>query len=129
MLGHVSFGVAELGRSQAFWDGIMAPLGWVRLWTHPKGLGYGPPGGGERVNLFLWDEPGVRLAAGPRFHLAFDAPDPAAVDAFHAAAVAAGGVCEGPPGLREHYSPTYYAAFVRDPDGHKLECVHQSAGD
>jgi predicted lactoylglutathione lyase len=57
--------------------------------------------------------------------MAFTAPRRAAVDAFHAAALTQGGSDEGAPGLRPHFSPTYYAAFVRDPDGHKLECVHQ----
>jgi len=125
VIGHISFGVSDVPASQAFYDAVMPALGWVRLWTDPAGLGYGPPGGGEKLNLFAVHEPGVTLAAGPRFHLAFDAPDRDAVHAFHDAAVAHGGASYGPPGPREHYGPTYYAAFVRDPDGHKLEIVHQ----
>jgi catechol 2,3-dioxygenase-like lactoylglutathione lyase family enzyme len=65
------------------------------------------------------------VAPGPGFHLAFDAASRASVDRFHAAALAAGGTDEGGPGPRPHYGATYYAAFVRDPDGHKLEAVHQ----
>lgn len=65
---------------------------------------------------------------GPGFHLAFDAPDHAAVDAFHAAGLAAGGRDNGQPGLRPHYGATYYAAFLIDPDGHHLEAVHQAGG-
>ncbi len=62
---------------------------------------------------------------GPGFHLAFDAADPAAVDRFHTAALRHGGTDDGAPGPRPEYSPTYYAAFVLDPDGNKLEAVHQ----
>jgi catechol 2,3-dioxygenase-like lactoylglutathione lyase family enzyme len=62
---------------------------------------------------------------GPGFHLAFNAASPDAVDRFHAPALAAGGTCNGPPGLRPRYSPAYYAAFVIDPDGYRLEAVHQ----
>ena len=62
-------------------------------------------------------------APGAGFHLAFSAPDRAAVDAFHAAALAHGGSDDGPPGVRLHYDPGYYAAFVRDPDGHRHEAV------
>jgi len=125
MLGHLSFGVSDVAASQAFYDAVAPAIGWVRLWTDPRGLGYGPPGGGEKLNLFRVDEPGVQLAAGPRFHLALNAPDRAAVHAFHDAAIAHGGSSYGEPGPRPHYSATYYAAFVRDPDGHKLEIVHQ----
>ena len=67
----------------------------------------------------------IAPAPGPGFHLAFDAADPAAVDRFHAAALEHGGSDDGPPGPRPQYGPTYYAAFVFDPDGNKLEAVHQ----
>jgi catechol 2,3-dioxygenase-like lactoylglutathione lyase family enzyme len=63
---------------------------------------------------------------GPGFHIAFAAPDRAAVDAFHQAALAAGGIDNGGPGLRLHYGPTYYAAFVIDPDGHRIEAVFKA---
>lgn len=123
MLSHVSLGVADLPRSHAFYDAVMLCLGAERVWAGERGLGYGTPGR-EQLNLF--EQPaGTPLPAGPGFHLAFTAPDRAAVDAFHAAALAHGGHCEGPPGARPAYSPSYYAAFVRDPDGHKLEVVHQ----
>ena len=123
MLGHLSFGVADLDRSRTFYDAAMAPIGFVRVWTSDKGVGYGPPGGDDKLNLF--PQPGTASPPGPGFHLAFDAPDRAAVDAFYAAAMAAGGRDAGPPGLRPHYGAAYYAAFVLDPDGHKLEAVHQ----
>lgn len=123
MLGHLSFGVDNLDRAAAFYDAILAPLGYVRVWTSPHAVGFGPPGGGDKLALFA--RPGQVVAPGPGFHLAFDAPSREAVDVFHAAALAAGGSDDGGPGLRPKYSPTYYAAFVRDPDGYKLEAVHQ----
>lgn len=123
MLGHLSFGVEDLARAAAFYDAVMAPIGWVRVWDSVKGVGYGPPGKGDRLALF--PRPGQVVAPGAGFHVAFDAPDRAAVDAFHAAAMAHGGRDLGAPGLRDHYGPTYYAAFVMDPDGYKIEAVHQ----
>lgn len=79
-------------------------------------------GGGEILNLFPHSD---ARPPGPGFHLAFDAPDRAAVHAFHAAAISHGGEDRGVPGLRPDYGPAYYAAFVTDPDGHRLEAVHQ----
>jgi catechol 2,3-dioxygenase-like lactoylglutathione lyase family enzyme len=122
VLGHLSFGVKDLDRAAMFYDAVLAPLGVVRVWGSAKGVGYGAPGGQDRLALFPVPEPSV---PGPGFHLAFDAPSHAAVDAFHAAALAAGGQDRGPPGLRPHYGSTYYAAFVVDLDGHKLEAVRQ----
>jgi catechol 2,3-dioxygenase-like lactoylglutathione lyase family enzyme len=118
MLGHLSFGV----RDPAFYDAVMAALGFRRVWTSDKSVGYGLEEGKDKLALFPRAD---SAPPGPGFHLAFDAPDRAAVDRFHAAALAAGGVCDGPPGLRPHYGATYYAAFVIDPDGHRLEAVHQ----
>jgi catechol 2,3-dioxygenase-like lactoylglutathione lyase family enzyme len=122
MLGHLSFGVADLARSTAFYDAAMDALGFARVWTSNHGVGYGVAGGDDKLALFPRPD---ALAPGAGFHLAFDAPDRAAVDCFHAAAVASGGTDDGAPGLRPHYGATYYAAFVIDPDGYKLEAVHQ----
>ncbi|MEQ8398082.1 VOC family protein [Thalassobaculum sp.] len=124
MLGHLSFGVNDLDRAASFYDAILAPLGYVRVWTSAHAVGFGAPGGGDKLALFA--KPGEVIAPGPGFHLAFTAPNRAAVDAFHAAALTAGGADDGGPGLRPRYGPSYYAAFVRDPDGYKLEAVHQS---
>ena len=123
MLGHLSFGVSDLDRAAAFYDRILAPLGFVRVWANPKGVGFGPKGGGDKLALF--SRPPQAVAPGPGFHLAFDAPSRTAVDAFHAAALKAGGTDCGAPGLRPHYSATYYAAFVIDLDDYKLEAIHQ----
>lgn len=120
MLGHVSLGVADLARAVAFYDAALAPLGAVRVWTVADGAGYGPRGGGDRLALKLREG---ASPPGPGFHLAFDAPTRAAVDAFHAAALAAGGADNGAPGPRPRHAPDYYAAFVVDPDGHRLEAV------
>lgn len=123
MLGHISFGVEDLERATRFYDAVMKPLEVVRLWSNPRGVGYGLPGQEEQLGLF--HRPGEARAPGPGFHLAFQAPSRAAVDAFHAAAVAHGASDAGAPGLRPNYGPTYYAAFVTDLDGHKIEAVHQ----
>lgn len=122
MLSHVSLGVRDLDRAASFFDAMLAALGYVRLWTGESGLGYGVPGGGEELNIF---EHSGAAPPGAGFHLAFAAPDRAAVDRFHAAALAHGGADRGPPGPPPHYGKDYYAAFVLDPDGHKLEVVHQ----
>jgi catechol 2,3-dioxygenase-like lactoylglutathione lyase family enzyme len=122
VLGHLSFGVRDLERAGAFYDAVLAPFGWMRLWDSPKGLGFGPPGGGEKLNLFPYED---ARPPGPGFHLAFDAAGRGVVDAFYAAAMAHGGADRGAPGLRPDYGETYYAAFVTDPDGHHLEAVHQ----
>ena len=122
MLGHLSFGVSNLDRSTAFYDAVMAALGFRRVWTSATGVGYGLEPDKDKLALFPRAD---ASPPGPGFHLAFDAPDRSAVDRFHAAALAAGATSNGPPGLRPHYSATYYAAFVIDPDGYRLEAVHQ----
>ncbi len=123
MLSHLSFGVEDFARSIAFYEAALAPLGYVCVWKNERAAGFGEPGGNDRLALFA--KPGKARAPGEGFHLCFTAKDRAAVDGFHAAALAAGGSDAGAPGLRTHYPSTYYAAFVVDPDGHKLEAVHQ----
>jgi catechol 2,3-dioxygenase-like lactoylglutathione lyase family enzyme len=123
VLGHLSFGVRDLERAARFYDAVLAPLGYGRVWSNARAIGFGPPGGGDRLALF--SRPDDASPPGPGFHLAFDAPNPDAVDAFHDAALKAGGEDAGGPGLRPHYGSSYYAAFVIDLDGYKLEAVHQ----
>jgi catechol 2,3-dioxygenase-like lactoylglutathione lyase family enzyme len=123
MLGHLSFGVGDLAHSAEFYDEILAPLGYVRVWSHERGVGFGERGGADKLALFAQPKP-IR-PPGPGFHLAFTAPSRDAVDLFHAAALRGGGRDCGAPGPRPHYGETYYAAFVVDPDGYKLEAVHQ----
>jgi catechol 2,3-dioxygenase-like lactoylglutathione lyase family enzyme len=122
MLGHLSFGVIDLARAAAFYDPVMATLGFVRVQDTATQIGYGRAGEGDRLALKLRDG---AAPPGAGFHLAFDAPNREAVDRFYAAAMAHGGRDNGAPGLRLRYSPTYYAAFVIDPDGYALECVYQ----
>ncbi|WP_394839444.1 VOC family protein [Pendulispora rubella] len=128
MFDHVSLGVADLERSAAFYDAALAALGYVRLWRNARSVGYGPEGFTGEAPLAILRQGAEAKTPGPGFHLAFVARSREAVDRFHAAAVAAGGVDEGKPGVREHYDAGYYAAFVRDPDGHRLEAVlHESS--
>jgi catechol 2,3-dioxygenase-like lactoylglutathione lyase family enzyme len=123
MLGHLSFGVTDLAKASAFYDAALRPLGYVRVWDGEHGIGYGVPGGNDKLALFAQLDPVA--PPGPGFHLAPIAPTRAAVDAFHAAALRMGGRDEGAPGPRPDYGTAYYAAFVIDPDGYKLEAVHQ----
>ncbi|QNM94838.1 VOC family protein [Chitinimonas koreensis] len=127
MLHHLSFGVRDIVRAARFYDAVLAPLGYVRVWTDIEdgdpdaAVGYGRPGGGDLFAIKLRAD---RAAApGEGFHLAFAAPDRAAVQAFHAAALAQGGRDNGAPGLRPDYGDDYYAAFVVDPDGYRIEAV------
>jgi catechol 2,3-dioxygenase-like lactoylglutathione lyase family enzyme len=123
VIDHLSLAVTDLERAQRFYDPLMAALGYVRLFASPRAFGYGLPGDPHDKDRFaLLLRPSA--PAGDGVHLAFIAPSTAAVDAFHAAALAHGGTDNGAPGPRPHYGPGYYAAFVRDPDGNNLEAVH-----
>jgi len=121
MLHHVSFAVADLQRSAAFYDAALSTLGYVRVWTDETAIGYGPPGGGDKFAIKVRGP--ATVVPGPGFHLAFSAPGREAVAAFYRAALAHGGRDNGAPGLRPHYGPDYYAAFVFDPDGYRIEAV------
>ncbi len=127
MLHHISFAVADLERSAKFYDTALQVLGYARVWSDVRpgqenqAIGYGRPGGGDRFAIKL--APGMKSTCGPGFHLAFKAPSRRAVDDFHREALAAGGLDNGSPGLRPRYGPDYYAAFVFDPDGYRLEAV------
>lgn len=123
MLGHISFGVSDLDRAIAFYDATLAPIGLTRVWTKPHAAGFGPFGRGDLLALKL--QPNGATPPGPGFHLAFNATTREAVDEFYHRALAAGGRDNGRPRLRLHYGPTYYAAFVIDPDGYPLEAVCQ----
>ena len=126
MIDHITFGVADLDRSRTFYDQALAPLGIHRLFDVPAA-----DDDGVSVSGYGDDRPWFWLAeenpTHGMFHVAFAAGSRAAVDAFHAAAVAAGGIDNGAPGLRPQYQADYYAAFVRDPDGHNIEAVCRTA--
>jgi len=125
-IDHVSIGVTNMKRSKAFYDAVLAPIGFepimpVEINGHLVGVGYGM----GRAPKFWIQLPinGQPASQGNGFHLAFSADTRAAVDAFYLAALDQGGVEDGRPGLRTEYHPSYYAAFVRDPDGNKIEAV------
>jgi catechol 2,3-dioxygenase-like lactoylglutathione lyase family enzyme len=132
-LHHLSLGITDVGRSVRFYDAALAPLGLVRVWSDIRpgetgqAVGYGLPGGADLIALK--HRPGAAVASGVGFHLAFAAPSRAAVDQFHAGSIAQGGRADGAPALRPAYGEHYYAAFVLDPDGHRLEAVIDSAAD
>ena len=124
MLHHISLGAHQFDRTARFYDAVLAPLGFVRVWTveRPEGraVGYGLPNGGDQLAI---KEVRAEIPSIPGFHLAFTASGPHAVRAFYEAALAHGGADHGEPGFRPHYGPNYYAAFVLDPEGHRLEAV------
>ena len=124
MLHHLSFAVSDLGRAAAFYDAALAALGYVRVWTDATAVGYGKPGGGDKLAIKLQQNV---VAPGPGFHVAFAAPSRAEVDQFYAAALRHGGSDNGAPGLRPHYGPNYYTAFAIDPDGYRIEAVINEA--
>ncbi|MDD3445609.1 MAG: VOC family protein [Zavarzinia sp.] len=124
MIDHIGFGVGDLAVSRAFYEQALAPLGiTVQMEVTAEQTGAGAHVGfGSAGKPFFWISTADR-AMTPGLHVAFTAPDRATVDAFHAAALAAGGRDNGAPGLRPHYHPNYYGAFVLDPDGHNIEAV------
>ena len=122
MIEHVSMGVPDLARSGRFFDAALGALGYVRLFTNSRSIGYAVPGAADEAFALL--AAGERAAApGEGWHIAFKAPTQAAVDAFFVGALAHGGTDDGAPGLRPQFGESYYAAFVRDPDGHRIEAV------
>lgn len=121
MLDHLSLGVTDLARAAAFYDPVLEALGYVRTFSQVRCVGYGAPGAKDEEFALLASAADVKPSAGS--HVAFVAPSREAVDAFHAAALRAGAADEGAPGLRPECGEGYYAAFVRDLDGHRIEAV------
>ena len=120
MIHHISLGVRELQASARFYDGILGALGFRRVFEDDEAIGYGLEDDQDILCLKQRDD---AAPPGAGFHLAYTAPTRAAVDAFHAAGLQAGGLDNGAPGLRPDYGPHYYAAFLVDPDGHRVEAV------
>lgn len=121
MVHHMSFAVADLSRSAGFYDATLSPLGYVRVWSAEKAVGYGLPGGDDKFAIKL--SPGGVAVPGEGFHVAFAAPSREAVAAFYKAALEHGGKDNGGTGLHPEYGSDYYAAFVFDPDGYRIEAV------
>jgi catechol 2,3-dioxygenase-like lactoylglutathione lyase family enzyme len=111
----------DLERAAALYDAALGALGYRRVLDAPGFAGYGVEAGRDKLAL---KQTAHSEAGGPGFHLALAAPSRAAVDAFHAAALLHGATDDGPPGPRPHYGPGYYAAFIIDLDGHRIEAVH-----
>ena len=118
MFDHISIGTRDIAKARRFYDRALAPLGIKRQSDGETSLGYG------RTGIALWigaTERPVPADAASGLHFCFSAAKPAEVDEFHAAALAAGGKDNGKPGFRADYGAGYYAAFVIDPDGYRLE--------
>jgi len=116
MLDHIIISVSDISVSRTFYEQALAPLDYQIVMEYGEGCGLGVM---QKPDLFVRQGEAVK----PPVHIAFTARDRETVDAFHAAALAAGGTDNGAPGLRPDYHPSYYGAFVLDPDGHNIEAV------
>ena len=120
MIDHISVGVSDLERSARFYELTLASIGLVRLVTRPGTVGFG-----KRYPEFWINLRAGMTAVAPESgcHICLRAKSESEVDAFHHAALGAGGISDGAPGLRPHDRVRYYAAFIRDPDGNRIEAV------
>ncbi len=126
MIDHVSVPVSDLSRAAAFYDKVLAPLGYVRLVERAATIGFGKTYPEFWLNL---REGLIPAPADSGAHVALRARSEQVVQAFHDAALANGGACDGAPGPREATNPGYYAAFIRDMDGNRVEAVTFVATD
>jgi catechol 2,3-dioxygenase-like lactoylglutathione lyase family enzyme len=120
MIDHVSIAVRDLDRAARFYEAVLATIGYSRMIARPTTIGFG------KKYPDFWINARPKMAAPDAdsgVHVCLRAPDTRSVDAFHAAALASGGTTDGPPGPRPEYTPGYYAAFVLDPDGNRIEVV------
>ena len=118
MINHVSIGVQDIGRAKRFYDAVLKPLGYTRIDEGPTSLGYG----NKETSFWVLsaDQPvPANMASG--LHFCFDASSQDSVVAFYEAALANGGGCNGPPGIRGDYGTNYFAAFATDPEGYRIE--------
>ena len=122
MIDHVGFSVSDYARAKAFYEWALAPLGYtlvMEVTAQETGQPAAGFGSGGKPDLWIGGEGKLEKPV----HVAIVANDRPSVDAFYRAAISAGGKDNGPPGLRAHYHPNYYGAFVLDPDGHNIEAV------
>ena len=120
MIDHISIAVRDLDAGARFYEAVLAVLGYSKMIARPTTVGFG------KQYPDFWINVRPKMATPDPdggVHICLRAPDAQAVDAFHAAALKAGGNTDGPPGTRPEYTPGYYAAFVRDPDGNRIEAV------
>ena len=125
MFSHVTLGTNDWPRARPFWIAVMEVLGHPVMFEREGRMAFGTPTGAKTFIGPTFDR--APAAAGNGVHIAYLAASRETVDAFHAAALAHGGSDEGAPGLRPHYHANYYGAYVRDPDGNKLQAVCHSA--
>jgi catechol 2,3-dioxygenase-like lactoylglutathione lyase family enzyme len=119
VIDHVGIDVSDIESVKRFYEQALAPLGYTKLSEYPEAVGFGEEGGKPDFWVAKRGKPGTT-------HVAIRTDDRGAVDAFHEAALAAGGSDNGAPGLRPHYHETYYGAFVLDPEGNNVEAVCHS---
>ncbi len=120
MIDHISIGVRDLDRSARFYEATLAPLGLAKVVTRPGTVGFGK----NYPEFWINWRPGMApVVAESGCHICLRAKSTAEVDAFHEAALGAGGSSDGAPGLRPHERVRYYAAYIRDPDGNRVEAV------
>jgi catechol 2,3-dioxygenase-like lactoylglutathione lyase family enzyme len=124
MLNHISIGARDLKRAKAFYDAVLKPLGYSCLSPGDGALGYGDTAAAFWVYQSKSPVPADETSG---LHVCFTAPTRKSVDAFHKAALSAGGRDNGKPGIRADYDPSYYAAFVVDPDGYRIEAYCDKA--
>ena len=117
MIDHVSVAVRDLAAAMRFYDALLAVLGYQRLDTRPATAGYG-----KKYSEF-WINVRADPGSSDGMHICLRALSTEVVDAFHAVALKSGGASDGAPGLRPHHGGNYYAAFIRDPDGNRIEAV------
>ncbi|WP_420960681.1 VOC family protein [Brucella sp. IR073] len=118
MLDHIGFNISDMQKSRAFYDAVLGPLGIESVMEFGHWVGYGRHG---KPEFWIGAQKGAQLQG--VLHIAFSAGTRAEVNRFYEAALAAGGQDNGAPGIRAHYHPDYYSAFVLDPDGHNIEAV------
>jgi catechol 2,3-dioxygenase-like lactoylglutathione lyase family enzyme len=118
MIDHVSIGARDLEAARRFYAAVLATIGLAQLRAWPAAIGFGK----KYPEFWINHRPDL-TPSDTGVHVCLRAPSTQAVDAFHAAALAAGGESDGAPGLRPDYSPRYYGAFIRDPDGNRVEAV------
>src|SRR5665647_1527374 len=121
MIDHISIAVRDLKAAQRFYTALLAPLGLTTLREWPDAaIGFGK----KYPEFWINQRTGMaRVPEDSGVHICLRVGEAAAVDAFHAAAIAGGATSDGAPGLRAHYHESYYAAFIRDPDGNRIEAV------
>jgi catechol 2,3-dioxygenase-like lactoylglutathione lyase family enzyme len=118
MIDHISIGVRDLEKARAFYAAVLDALGFTQLREWPASIGYGK----KYPEFWINHRPSL-VASDSGVHVCLRAASTQMVDAFHATALRAGASSDGPPGLRPEYFAGYYAAFIRDPDGNRIEAI------